>query len=524
LAGRGIPLSDAGKMLGAGIAALDGATMGPVLLDDLRLAAHSAQPQVRLLGQFVRERLRRWPAHVDLLDPAVKPEQAVIDLPSLQLVAWVIFRTALFQSASVGAVPGGVALAAYALMPPLRPARQERFQVNCASLPGAGTDAAFWTNWIINKLGGGFQLPGMKEAFPGVVQRLVTRQMAGRGQDAAEKAASLTSQGLAWLNLVTAGMSLLMQVAVLEINPRQVPDPMVRTKTTFRGKDGRLELQLYSAPDKIPNGNDLSACLANFALNALGISLSFPPLGPVPKAEMSVEGGLGFPDLVLFNTEGSNSLRVATGTDGVATYRLFGAPQKRDLPDSAAEVKKEFSVIISAQPEEAGLNSMLNIFFGGLTFGTAPTAPGGLTSFIDILKAFKYDMGEYAFSLTDWRSVGYKVTGWLDTIYNFQGLACSVEKPFNLYGIEGGADPVLWQFDPTGPDGGTLRYDTTYADGSRWYGSGSYTIRDTNGEPGGLTIHTTPHDCNDHGNWTDCGDYALSIILSPVDTPECNKQ
>ena len=92
---------------------------------------------------------------------------------------------------------------------------------------------------------------------------------------------------------------------------------------------------------------------------------------------MTVEGGQGFPNLVLFNTEGTNSMRRWTDKSGVAEYKLFGAPQKRQIPETAKEQMKEFSVHVKAQPEETNLNSMLNIFFGGLTFGAAPSKAGG---------------------------------------------------------------------------------------------------------------------------------------------------
>ncbi len=89
--------------------------------------------------------------------------------------------------------------------------------------------------------------------------------------------------------------------------------------------------------------------------NAFGVSFSFPPSGPISGAEMTVSGGRGFPNLVLFNTEGTNSMRRWTKSDGSAEYKIFGAPQKRQIPESAKQVDKEFSIHVSAQPEEAGI-------------------------------------------------------------------------------------------------------------------------------------------------------------------------
>src|SRR5262249_26838215 len=54
---RGIPLSDVGRLLTVGLPGIDGKALGQLLLEDLRLALQSSDPQVRLLGKFVRERV-----------------------------------------------------------------------------------------------------------------------------------------------------------------------------------------------------------------------------------------------------------------------------------------------------------------------------------------------------------------------------------------------------------------------------------------------------------------------------------
>src|ERR1035437_4085165 len=98
--GRGIPLSDAGRLIAAGSPELDGAAFGPALLNDLRLAVKSSDPQVRLMGMFIRERIKRWPSRLDIQDAAATPEKAIIDLPTLQMIVWILTRAALFQAAS----------------------------------------------------------------------------------------------------------------------------------------------------------------------------------------------------------------------------------------------------------------------------------------------------------------------------------------------------------------------------------------------------------------------------------------
>jgi hypothetical protein len=89
---------------------------------------------------------------------------------------------------------------------------------------------------------------------------------------------------------------------------------------------------------------------------------------------------------------------------------VIGKAQKKTVPDSAQPIPKEFTIQVSAQPEEAGLGSMANIFFDGLT-GLASGA-GFLSGLIDVLKTFQYDMGDIAFNMTDWAAPGWKLGGW----------------------------------------------------------------------------------------------------------------
>jgi hypothetical protein len=373
-------------------------------------------------------------------------------------------------------------------------------------------DATYWTNWVINKaLGGGVQLPGMSKAFTSLIEKW---QKVG---EVSTKVIDKTASTITKLNASSALLSFLLQLAAMEIEPRQTPAPLIRTHDTYRGKDGAIELQLYSAPDKIPNGNELKACLGSFAANAMGISFSMPADGPISGAEMTIEAGAGFPDLVLFNSEGTNTMRRSTGKDGVAEYKLFGAPQKHNIPDDAKPVNKEFSVYVKAQPEEAGLNSMLNIFFGGLTFGAAPSAAGGFGSAIDIAKGFQYDMGEYVFNLTDWGQQGYRAAGH-DGPTSYSGVICSLEKPFDITATNSFLLYPL-KFVPASATAGTLSYNTTYKV-LTMTGSGTYTIEGAGTDRPRIRAQTEST-LSGMGRRSSGGGPA-HIDLVPLDTDECN--
>ena len=509
--GRGIPIRDAGRLIAAGSPELDGHAFGPALLNDLRLAIQSSDPQVRLMGMFVRERIKRGPSHLDIDDASVTPEKAIVDLPTLQMIVWLVTRGAIFQAAA----------SAKTTAENNRPAvfRMAMFQAStsgpaarppCSEIAG-DADSTYWTNWVMNKaLGGGVQLPGMSKAFTSVIEKW---QKVG---EVSTKLIDKTASTITKLNAASALLSFLLQLAAMEIEPRQTPAPMIRTHDTYRGKDGTIELQLYSAPNKIPNGNELKACLGSFVANAMGISFSMPADGPISGAEMTVDGGEGFPDLVLFNSEGTNSMRRWTGKDGVAEYKLFGAPQKHNIPDTAKPVNKEFSVYVKAQPEEAGLNSMLNIFFGGVTFGTAPSAAGGFGSAIDIAKGFQYDMGEYVFNLTDWKPQGYRASGQTaDLVYS--GVICSLEKPFT---VNGSVINYKFEFTPSSATAGTVKISgaglmVTSA------GGGTYTIEGAETDKPRIAMAASALGTSPVGSRTGRG--TMYIDLVPLDTDECSK-
>jgi hypothetical protein len=467
------------------------------------------------MGMFVRERIKRWPSRLDIQDAAVTPEKAIIDLPTLQMIVWIVTRGAIFQAAS----SSGKATAAidtpavFAMAMFQAPTGGTAARPPCSEIAG-DADSTYWTNWVINKaLGGGVQLPGMSKAFTSLIEKW---QKVG---EVSTKLIDKTASTITRLNAASALLSFLLQLAAMEIEPRQTPAPLIRTHDTYRGKDGAIELQLYSAPDKIPNGNELKACLGSFVANAIGISFSMPAEGPISGAEMTVEGGEGFPDLVLFNSEGTNSMRRWTGKDGVAEYKLFGAPQKRNIPDTAKPVNKEFSVYVKAQPEEAGLNSMLNIFFGGLTFGTAPSAAGGFGSAIDIAKGFQYDMGEYVFNLTDWTQQGYSASG-QDGPTTYSGVVCSLEKPFTITANNGFLTYPL-NFAPSNGTTGTLSYLTTWKV-LTMSGSGTYTVEGADSDK--LRILAQTKSTLSSMGRSSSGGGPAHIDLTPLDTDECAKK
>lgn len=505
LPGRGIPLSDAGRLLMVGLEGMETADVGPILLQDLRDAAQSDDPQLRLLGLFVRERVLRGPSHLDLLDPSTTPISATIDLPTVQMLAWVAIRSDIVQTAPVASerpgpasadaglilglptlhlagllVPAGAGLygggrAVGAHLSSLSVTAMNTLQQGAAgsscSAAFGDEDVTYWVNWTINKFGGGLQLPGMLNGLPGVVGLI--QQHRGVDDSVIEK----TAKRLGWVNAIAAAMALAMQLSSMDVGGYEDPDPLVRTKGTSDGQETNIHLALSMDPGMLPDGNNGALCFLSFLTNALGISFSFPAGGRISGAEVTFKAGEGFPNLVLFGDY--KQLRQDTDANGEVTLKVIGRAQKKDLPDSVKPVDKEFSILISAQPEAVNGNTIANIFFDGLT---TTTGAGAINALVDILKTFHWDLGEHVFRLTDWKTPGFRY------YFNFQGIdvkegiICSFEKAFvinaklNYQSFQG---TYRYDFTPTSPTAGTVAVTGSFTapDGNiTMDGSGTYKV------------------------------------------------
>ena len=517
LPGRGLPLTDASRLITVGLLEADGAALGTVLLDDLRQALQSQDLQVRLMGLFIRERVLRGSSHIDISDAAATPETVVIDVPTLQLLAWLMMRSALFVASRQAAEPGTLALVNFHAQPLMKSPEQALTELNCSDLPGADSDLAAWQIWTTNNLATGFQFPGMEKAFPGFLEFLLNKVL-GHASGPKE-IVGVTMTTVSWISSVVAAVSFLMQLQSLEIRHSQDPEILERTHhTTYPGNDGTIYLQLYSDPGNLPDGNKLEICLQSFALNALGISISFPAKGFVAGAEVSIDGGMGVPYLVMFNTLGTNRLKATTDNDnGQVEFKVFGAPQKHEIPDSSPPVFKNYSIIVSSQVQENGLNNMIDLFFGGLTFGTVPSGPGGISAILNMLKTLSWDMGEYLFVVIDWTEA-WMPDNSSSTGATYAGVVCSLEEPFKLtetnpYGT------TEYQFMPTNADGGGLHSNVNNVFGT-YQGDGRYTA--TRLGNGDILL----------SGYVDVAEPATGrpaqegpgVTLKPLDTDECDKK
>jgi hypothetical protein len=378
--------------------AYDPGQAAAALLADLRAAAESDDAQVRLFGRLMAEIALRGPVPVDVLDLAVSADQVFIATDTAELLAWVVLRGLIGEVALDEAARGAARAPAGQSLKVLnsarvsvlrRPAQKEK----CSEAAGS-EDVTFWLNTILNKLGGGVQLPGMQEGTKGFVR--IIQEHLGHTTSQIERVDRITKS----VNVITSALTLWAQIQSLRLEGYMDPDPLERTKTSRDGKTADIHLLLYSDPEWLPEADNLYACLASFVLNAFGVTLATPPAGRIGGAEMKFEGGQGFGETVLFGDY--KTLRTDTNLHGEVLLPMLGKAQRRDLPDSVLPYMTEFSIHVSAQPEAVTANTLFNIFFSGLTFGAAPGASDAATSAMTIAKTFHWSLGEHFFRLKDW--------------------------------------------------------------------------------------------------------------------------
>jgi hypothetical protein len=442
----GLPLSDLARAYVDDDA--QSAGLGDLLLSDLRAAVVSDDPQVALFGSFVFQRSRHIGPGIDMLDPAVPATDVYVDVATAQLISWVALR----GMAAVGAAGTTSILGFRAVAAPAT--RQLRTDVPCSEFAGDET-TTFWTNFLANKVGAGLELPGMTSALKGLIEKVAELNPHILDVDKVSKATALAKKA----NLVGGLLSLLMQVSSLTLDASQDPDPLQRNKLSSEGagKSTVVTWAVRMDNGSLPDGSKKVACAATAILNFLGVGFSFPPEGALPGVDVTFKGHVGFgqglDESGSFVTLDANELTKTTDQSGVTTTTVTGRAQKRDFPDSAKPVLREFSIDVAAQVEPENANSLFNVFFDGFT---ASDALGVGSGAIDIAKTLHWDLGEQTFRLSDWQA-GWKIDQTLRA-WHFTGIVCDTTKPFTLDAVlqadasgtytitPSGDGPIQWTF------------------------------------------------------------------------------
>lgn len=419
------------------------ADLAALLADDLRAMAAGDDGFDRFLARFVSERARSHGP--DPLDREAAPEDVRLDMITFALLSSAMIRQVV--QASVAADPGlfaaslridtAAALAAVRPMPPpIRP-NHAAPAANPCNPTGDAEQVSFWTQWIASKVAGGFQLPGMQNAFRSLIERVV------KNASAASKLSKTAGRAAA----AAAALLFALQMSSLTVEIDQDPSPLVRTKTTRDGEAGKViaTIKYDLEGSSLDGGAGMKNCLAMLA-NAIGIQASLPVSGPIAGATVIFRPASGFNDFVQTQRAGSQ-LTQDTDGDGRATLDIEGVHQRQQIPNDAVEWPREASVGISATVEPTDARSIANTFWDSLGFAATVLVGGDVITAIvapalDIAKTIRYDWGERTFLVIDWQ-VGWKIDQ--ATRYgHMDGLKCdgiggvwSVAGTYNAFGFEG---------------------------------------------------------------------------------------
>lgn len=426
------------------------------LLDDLAAARDSGDVSAAFVAAFADVRVRNRGV-ASLFDPALDPVATTVDLPTAYLLQWVMVRGVLAAVIDADAVaasqPSG-------FVRPRQVAARQRESISAPCSEAWGTeDTTTVANNLIPKVLGGVKIPGI--SIPGYIEAIIDLSDDLSVKDLYGRVTTMIGK----INVATAIASMLMQLSAITVGGPFFE--LERTKTTNPGKEVTNRIDLSIDPGKLPDGNDKVLCALSAIANAAGLTLNFPPAGPLTGVDVILSGGTNIPERALIN---EGSLKMTTDASGSVTFKVIGQPQSKTLSDASAEDYMEYGITIEAQMEPVSGNSIFSTFFDSLT---APTggAIGYVAPALDILKTIHWDLGEHFGSLIDWRKPSYQITG-SQGEESIDQVVCDVSGPFELQG-----SVMTMSFTPTGDGakGGSLTVEGNTG-GASFTGSGTYTF------------------------------------------------
>ncbi|MEZ4225713.1 MAG: hypothetical protein R3B13_32475 [Polyangiaceae bacterium] len=503
----GVRFLDAGGILTLGLSGVDARAVSEALLADLRENASRSSAPSKLLAAIVRERVLRGPSRADLSDAKVGTE-AVIDLPTLHLLSWLVFRGVLARVQPNGksgwlepaphTVPSetfGAGWTGWSLVPEAHAAGSG---FKCSELLG-NERVTSWVKNVLKFAGGGGTLAfadGSKASMP-KTSELVAKAF-GAGSSTAKGVGSLTS----YANMVSSALSLYMTINFLALRVQSEPPILERTKK--KGRDGKEQvhsLQVITDTGGKVDGDNLAACATSFGLNALGVSFKLPEDGKaLPGVEVQFKPGKGF-DRVMWGDY--RQIRQVADSNGELQLKILGRSQKVDIPEDAKEDERDYSFFAESQPEKADAGSIANMFWSSLKAVAGKKGSGFVSPILQQAKFMHYSLGEQTFALIDWKPAGWTVTGQQQEAV-FSGTVCDITKEFRIK--LGGTMNGHLVFHPSKQDpnaGGRFDYSGAFADGTLW-GNGTYTM---SGDPWtSLTLHHEGSGCVNYGTGKNCSD------------------
>ena len=470
---RGMTLVDAGKILTVRKDITYDPNSGKILLADLQQAVKSTDLQARLLGLFMQARIANASAGKDLASDSA-PEDLIIDPASVNLLNWLLIRSDMLGLAKTEKPASfqAPALVSYTLIQPL--ALLPDGKPRCAEMFGS-EDTTAAMNYVMGKFYSGISIPGTT-LLPGMTETFL--KQVGVSAAKVDKISSFMGRA----NAIAQLLNLYMQIHALSVDAQVSPmEGLVRTKTSSDGKRATITFHLFYDKEKVPDGNELWACMTSFISSSMGVSVSIPPSEAIPGADIIFKPGKNIPEKVLFDSANTN-YRITTDSSGNADLKLIGRAQKKTLPDNAPEMNDTYTLWVSAQPEGITAGSIAGMFWDSLSFWVVPGAASAVAPVVDLLKTMTFDLGDMEFGLTDWGSQSYRIVGGAAD-WQTNTAVCNIMQPFKL-------TSSIIIMNLSGGLSGTYTYTGNIFD---VHGSGTYTISlpDGAGYPGTMTGGTT---------------------------------
>jgi hypothetical protein len=449
----GFSLEDFVGLFGLQEDGLDVTSAAEALLADLRAGLSSDDPRAELLAHVIAELVATGPLPADIRDESLTAAYIHLPVHGMELLTWAVVRDLMFALAPTedswaGLPTTGVWLAAARpadvpglALPPSMPKEK------CSEAAG-GEELTYWLNWIMNKLGGGLSFgPLSTKGFVEIVQEHL-----GTSKSKIEKTKKATSA----VNAVASLITLLMQLEAMKLTATMSPDPVKRERRAGRdGDEATITFELRSDP-KVVDGDQTWACLTSFVLNAFGVNLGRPPNEAISGAGLRPEGKRGFGDYVLFRDASHRQLY--TDANGKATVAVIGKARTNEVDKNAREMRRTFTIHVSAQPGEVTGKNLFEVFFAGFSFGWNPGSGGNdlLSGALEVAKTMHWSVGDHDFSMIDYEPAAYQFDftgretftsplgpGWIR--YHYQGLLCPGEERWRIWETIDGEELATYQ-------------------------------------------------------------------------------
>lgn len=401
-------------------------------------------PGPAFVAELVAAESRRYDG-TELADPAVTGDQLHVSTTTALLIGAGVMRALTSQLIQSG-VTGEESTTSDTANFQNGPARTTHSSSRSASLGsrpaqgdlsnGCDDGMGGWGLWVGSKLATGFTFgPQLGIEWNGFYKQLaVLGEARGFGDDMLKFTDGFNTVSAMTFAVVNVAIFL---AQVAGRNASAVMDgtgPLVRTKKTDENGSARKVTLTIDYDDGAPEVKNARNCILA-AMAALGNNAQLPT-GPAADVIVATSGATGFASglaagdsYVMFGPD-TFHIEQTTDADGRIVVPVQGRRQRIDKTDSTTTVSKEFGIFFEAALDPTGASQIARAFADdALCLGAAATGQAGTAiaecqnALIDIIKQFRWDIGEFMFPLQDWENSGWLVEGFIYP-YEITGIKC----------------------------------------------------------------------------------------------------